>query len=99
MSDTQKPKSYTSRMIDFLTENKVNKKTIDLIKQFASDEAEKRNEEKEATKDIMTWGKFKGKRIEDVFKLDPQYIGWCIKNSQYLTEHQKELMNSLINSE
>lgn len=96
MTTTDKPKSYTTRLIEFLEEHKTNKKTIDLIKEFALEETERKKEQQEATKGIMTWGKFKGKRIEDVFKLDPQYIKWCIKNSQYLNEHQKELMNELL---
>ena len=41
---------------------------------------------------------FKNKKIEEVYKLDPQYIKWCLKNSQYLSDSQKELMNSLVNS-
>ena len=100
MTDTQepKPKSYTTRLKEFLQENKVSKKTLDLISTFAKEESEKLEEKREATIGLMTWGKFKGKKIEDVYKLDPQYINWCLKNSQYLSESQKELMNSLVNS-
>ena len=100
MTDTQepKPKSYTTRLKEFLQENKVSKKTLDLISTFAKEESEKLEEKREATIGLMTWGKFKGKKIEDVYKLDPQYINWCLKNSQYLSDSQKELMNSLVNS-
>jgi hypothetical protein len=94
-----KPKSYTQRMLDVLETNKCPTKYIDLIKKFAADESEKREEQTQATKDVMTWGKYKNKKIEEVFKLDPQYINWCIKNGQYLSQPQKDLMNSLINSE
>lgn len=99
MSADQKPKSYTSRMLDVLQENKCPKKYLDIIKKFAADEAEKREQEKEATKNVMTWGKYKNKKIEEVYRLDPDYINWCLKNSQYLSQPQKDLMNSLINSE
>ena len=100
MTDTQepKPKSYTTRLKEFLQENKVSKKTLDLISTFAKEESEKLEEKREATIGLMTWGKFKNKKIEEVYKLDPQYIKWCLKNSQYLSESQKELMNSLVNS-
>ena len=94
-----KPKSYTARLLDVLEENKCPTKYLDLIKKFAADESEKREQETQATKDVMTWGKYKNKKIEEVFKLDPQYINWCIKNGQYLSQPQKDLMNSLINSE
>ena len=33
---------------------------------------------------------------EEVYKLDPQYIKWASKNSQYLTQPQKELMEKLL---
>lgn len=91
-----KPKSYTARLLDVLQENKCPTKYLDLIKKFASDESEKIELNKEATKDVMTWGKFRGKKIEDVYKLDPQYIKWCLKNSQYLSQPQKELMEKLL---
>ena len=99
MSDTQKPKSYTSRMIDFLTENKVNKKTIDLIKQFASDEAEKRNEEKEATKGVINFGKFRGKQLSKIYEIEPTYIKWLDRNNQFLSEQNREIVKELLNSE
>jgi len=91
-----KPKSYTQRLKEFLEENKCPKKYLDLISQFAKAEAEKREQEREEGKAIMSWGKFKGKRIEDVYKLDPQYINWCLKNSQYLSPPQKDLMEHLV---
>ena len=101
MTTTQetKPKSYTQRLKEFLEEKKVSKKTLDFISEFALEESERREQEKEATKHVMTWGKYKNKNIEEVYKLDATYIKWALKNSQYLTEPQKELMNSLINSE
>ena len=89
-----KPKSYTQRLKEFLEENKCPKKYLDLISEFALEESTRREEQREATKNVMSWGKYKNKNIEEVFNLDPTYIKWCVKNSQYLTEQQKELMDS-----
>ena len=95
----EKPPSYNQRLIQHLESNKVSKKTIDLIKSFALEETTRREAEKEATKNIMSWGKYRDKQIDEVYKLDPTYIKWCLKNSQYLSDPQKELMTNLLKAE
>lgn len=92
-----RPKSYTQRLIDVLQENKCPTKYIELIKKFASDESEKREEQTQATKGVMTFGKFKGKKIEDVYKLDPQYVQWLKKNETYLSSANKVIVDELLN--
>lgn len=98
MSDTQqeKPKSYTARMVDFLTEKKVTKKTLDLIREFSMAEASKREVEREATKGIMNFGKYKGKKLTDIFKLDKPYLMWLQKNNKYLNSDNKEIVEELL---
>ena len=91
-----KPKSYTQRMLDVLETNKCPTKYIDLIKKFAADESEKRENEKEATKGVMTFGKFRGKQIREVFKLDPQYVSWLQKNNMYLSSANKVIVDELL---
>jgi uncharacterized protein (DUF3820 family) len=91
-----KPKSYTQRMLDVLETNKCPTKYIDLIKKFAADESEKRENEKEATKGVMTFGKFRGKQIREVFKLDPQYVSWLQKNNMYLSDANKIIVDELL---
>lgn len=93
---TKKPnqKSYTSRMLDVLQENKCPKKYLDIIKQFAADEAEKREQEKEATKGTMTFGKYKTKLISDVYKLDPQYVSWLKRTTNISVMIIKELLTN-----
>ena len=95
----EKKPSYNQRLIQHLEEKKVSKKTIDLIKSFALEETTRREAEKEATKNIMSWGKYRDKLIDDVYKIDPTYFKWCLKNSQYLSDPQKELMTNLIKAE
>ena len=88
-------KSYTTRMIEFLTENKVNKKTIQLIQEFGKSESVRMEESRNATQGQFTWGKFKGKDIKDIFAIDKQYCQWALK-SNYLRDDQKELIQKLL---
>ena len=100
MTDTQepKPKSYTTRLKEFLQENKVSKKTLDLISTFAKEESEKLEEKREATKGIMTFGKYKSKPIKQVYEIDPQYITWLQKNNKYLSDDNKAIVEELLSS-
>jgi hypothetical protein len=68
--------SYTQRLISHLEENKVNKKTIELIKSFSAAQALKIQEERAENAGLMNFGKYKGKHLSEVFKLDLQYCQW-----------------------
>lgn len=98
MSTTQeeKPKSYTQRLIDYLEEKKCPKKTLDLVKEFALEETERREKEREATKGIMSFGKFKGKQLKQIFEIEPTYIKWLSKNEKYLSEENREIVKELL---
>ena len=30
--------------------------------------------------DKMTFGRYKGKKVQEVFNKDPKYLLWCVKN-------------------
>jgi len=92
-----RPKGYTARMLDVLEENKCPKKYLDLIKKFAADESEKREEQTQATKGVMTFGKYKTRLISDVYKLDPQYVKWLKTNETYLSSANKVIVDELLN--
>ena len=98
MSDLEKPtkKSYTSLLIEYLESCKTPKKYLDMIKTFSTEYADKMNKEKELNRGIITWGKYKNKRLEEVFKLDPGYMTWLNKNSKYLSEDNQKIVESLI---
>lgn len=98
MTDTQetKPKSYTQRLKEFLETNKVSKKTLDLISTFAKEESEKLESKREATKGIMSFGKYKSKPIKQVYEIDPQYITWLQKNNKYLSDANKAIVEELL---
>ena len=76
--EDKKP-TYTSRMCETLCEKFKTKKSVKIdevisaIKEFSMDEVERRKEEDEKVKDILHWGKYKGKKISDVFR---SRIGW-----------------------
>ena len=93
---TETKKSYTARLVEHLEEHKVNKKTLELIKAFATLEKEKIEAERKETEGLMNFGKYKGKKIEDVYKLDKQYIEWLGKNNQYLRSDGKEIVAKLL---
>jgi hypothetical protein len=103
----EKNLTYTQKLIEELNiEYKnadVNQKNIitsmiGSIKRFAEDQRKIINDEKEKQKGLFTWGKFKGKKIDAVFKIDQKYCEWALKSS-YLREDQKEYINMLISDE
>ena len=91
-----KPKSYTQRLKEYLEENKCPKKYLDLIATFAVEESAKMEEKREATLGLMTFGKYKGKKIEDVYNLDSQYVIWLGKNNKYLSDDNKAIVDKLL---
>jgi len=44
---------------------------------------------------IISFGKYKDKRVDDVYKLDPKYIKW-LSQSSYITDSQKEIITKLL---
>ena len=94
---TETKKSYTARLVEHLEEHKVNKKTLELIKAFATLEKEKIEAERKETEGKFTWGKHKGRDIKQVFDFDKSYCEWALKSS-YLRQDQKEIIQNLIDN-
>lgn len=44
---------------------------------------------------VIGFGKYKGKRVDDVFKSDPGYIKWLDK-SEYISKDQHEIIRKLL---
>ena len=44
----------------------------------------------------MNFGKYKGKKLVDIAKLDADYIKWLAKNNKYLTSSNQELLKTLV---
>lgn len=95
MSEIKK-QSYTEQLKNFLEGKKCPQKYLELISEFSLDYGEKKKQEQKETKGIMTFGKFKGKRIEDIYKLDKNYVKWLGKNDKYLSTANKEIVEGLL---
>jgi hypothetical protein len=92
----QKQPSYTSRLIDNLKSKDIPDATLEFIREFAKSEAKVLEAQNKATEGMYRWGKFKGKLIRDVYKLDPDYVKWSATNKQYLRASEIEIIESLI---
>ena len=95
----EKSPSYTQQLKNHLTEQKCPKKYIDMISTFALEYSTKMEAEKKTTEGIITFGKYKGKRFEDVFTLDKPYINWMMKNNKYLSSTNKQIVEDLLKAE
>ena len=104
MTETQKNQqekkpSYTQQLKQHLEDNKVPKKYIDMIALFALDYSTKMEAEKKANEGIINFGKYRGKRFEDIYILDPVYIKWLQKNNKYLSDPNKSIVEELLKAE
>lgn len=95
MSEERK-QSYTEQLKTFLEGKKCPQAYIDLISEFSLDYVEKRKQEQEKTKGIINFGKYKGKKLQDIYKLDKTYIMWLQKNNKYLNKVNKEIVEELL---
>lgn len=95
----EKKPSYTQQLKEHLESNKVPKKYIDMISIFALEYSTQREAENKANEGIMTFGKYKGKKIMDMHKIDKPYIMWLKKNSKYLSDANKEIVEELLKSD
>ena len=95
MSEVKK-QSYTDQLKTFLEGKKCPQAYLDLISEFSLEYGEKKKQEQEATKGLMNFGKYKGKKLEEIFKLDKTYIKWLQKNNKYLNAANKEIVEELL---
>jgi uncharacterized protein (DUF3820 family) len=94
--ENSEKKSYTARLIDKLEIYNTPISTINLIKEFAKDEYDAKQQRELESAGTMNFGKFKGKKLVDIAKLDKQYISWLAKNCKYLTASNQELLKTLV---
>ena len=98
MSEVKKP-SYTEQLKTFLESKKCPQKYLDLIGDFSLEYGEKKKQEEEATRGIMNFGKYKGKKLEDIYKLDKTYVKWLGKNDKFLNSVNKQIVEDLLKVE
>ena len=89
-------KSYTGRLIEKLEAYNTPIATINLIKDFAIKEYDAKQQREAETAGIISFGKYKGKKLVDIAKLDMPYMQWLAKNNKYLTASNQELLKTLV---
>ena len=78
-TEEEKPLSYTQRLInEFDTEKTYD---FDEIKELIEEYSKKEYEKKKANYKVFPFGKYKYKKVEDICKIDKQYVKWAIKQS------------------
>jgi uncharacterized protein (DUF3820 family) len=92
----EKKKSYTQRLVDYLELKGTPVATINFIKDFAIEQYAERKKHEEDTTGFKSFGKYKGKKLQDVAKLDYSYLLWLAKNDEYLSGSNRELVTSLV---
>ena len=97
VKETPKKESYTDRLIQHLKECGETEFTIKRIKDFSKTEGLKFQLKNEKEKENFTWGKYKGKTIKDVFKLDESYCEWALR-SNYLSVDKKLIISDLFSN-
>ena len=89
-------KSYTARLIEKLEVYNTPIATINLVKDFAKEAYDEKQKKEAENAGIMNFGKYKGKKLEDIAKLDMPYMKWLAKNNKYLTATNQELLKKLV---
>ena len=92
-------KSFNKRLVENLQASckptDVLADVIKAIEKFALDEVDRIKSYNDANKGKLTWGKYSNKLLVDVAKLDPKYILWLKKNTEYVNNDLKQILDSL----
>ncbi len=96
---TDQKQSYTDKTVEYIkqkcTPDSKLEDVITALREFAVAEYEKKAAFNEANKGCLTWGKYRNKKLVDVAILDPKYIDWIRKNTEYLNADLKEILAGL----
>jgi hypothetical protein len=87
--------SYTQKLIRRLQLVGTPESTINSIRDFALEIYDERQKEQAETAGTAKFGKYKGKKYEDIAKIDTRYITWMNKSNQYLSEIDKAIVADL----
>ena len=104
MTDTKTFVSFGDRLINHLRSRQEtlkisNDSFADLAMAIMSFEQADRDKRKANRKPgEMGWGKYRGKLLADVYKLDPKYCLWLTKNCEYLSAENKDILTHLISA-
>jgi hypothetical protein len=95
-TENSEKKSYTGRLIERLQTLNTPVATINAIKDFAIAEYDAKQQRQAETAGTMNFGKYKGKKLEDIATIDMPYMKWLSKNCKYLTVTNQELLKTLV---
>lgn len=98
----EKPPSYTDRMISHLCKILEDdcdlQQMIEQIRIFSKKVAKERKEKEEAKSgplEHLLFGKYKGKKIEDVAKFDIKYLMW-LRRQSFIRPNLKEALDKVL---
>ena len=99
VSSSEKKPSYSRRLVEHLKSTTIDPVTIaDVIKaieEFATKEYQLIASERAMSAGLMNFGKYKGKPLAEVAKLDAKYITWLKKNDQFLSKDLKVILAAM----
>jgi uncharacterized protein (DUF3820 family) len=100
MSTQERKPSYTDRLIKHLCESEDLedldlKLVIDCIREFSKSVANQIKQEENANPDTLPFGKYKGKKIEDIHKIDSKYLVW-LRRQSFLKDNLKEALDEVL---
>jgi uncharacterized protein (DUF3820 family) len=81
---SNKKPSYTDRLLKALEALDNYDEIKKLVNDFRAEEAKLYDEEKEKTpKDIIPFGKYKGKTVSEIAQFDRKYLEWVVKQEWF----------------
>jgi hypothetical protein len=95
-----KKPSYTERLLEQLKQDvpKVKKDVLQSIQNFASAQALLIVPDEDKDDTVVQFGKYNGKKFEDIYRIDHPYCLWLMKNKKYLRKGQIAVLESVITS-
>ena len=93
-----KKPTYTARLIEQLKLDvpKVKIDVLQSIQNFASAQALLITDVEEKDDTVVQFGKYSGKKFEDIFKLDPSYCLWLHRSKKYLRPGQITILEGVL---
>jgi hypothetical protein len=89
--------SFGERLILELKKNDCSEKAINTVRAFEKKDWQDKAKFRAKNSGVLSFGKYKGKNIRDVYKLDPGYCAWMHEKSQkFLSQDIKDVLIELL---
>ena len=97
MNGDERQLSYGQRLVAKLLESGCPEQYVEVAREFMKAEYEEKKKYIEQNQGILSFGKYKGKNVREVYKLDPTYCQWLLdKSSKFLRDDIKAILNELL---